>query len=85
VRREVEWLRRGAKARTGKSKARIDEAGRLMRELSDLESRGVKGVTQIDFTGTDRRTKRLDGRATSRGSDRNVRDSTGAWGYNQRC
>ena len=25
VRREVEWLRRGAKARTGKSKARIDE------------------------------------------------------------
>src|ERR1017187_3041808 len=59
VRREVEWLRRGAKARTGKSKARIDEAGRLMRELSDLEARGVKGVTQIDFTGTDRRTKRL--------------------------
>ena len=59
VRREVEWLRRGAKARTGKSKARIDEAGRLMRELSDLESRGVKGVTQIDFTGTDRRTKRM--------------------------
>ena len=34
VRREVEWLRRGAKARTGKSKARIDEAGRLIRELS---------------------------------------------------
>ena len=33
VRREVEWLRRGPKARTGKSKARIDEAGRLMREL----------------------------------------------------
>ncbi len=37
VRREVEWLRRGAKARTGKSKARIDNAGRLMRELDDLE------------------------------------------------
>jgi len=59
VRREVEWLRRGPKARTGKSRARIDEAGRLMRELSDLESRGVKGVAQIDFTATDRRTKRL--------------------------
>ena len=27
VRREVEWLRRGAKARTGKSAARINEAG----------------------------------------------------------
>ena len=59
VRREVEWLRRGPKARTGKSRARIDEAGRLIRELSDLESRSVKGVAQIDFTATDRRTKRL--------------------------
>jgi ATP-binding cassette subfamily F protein uup len=59
VQREVEWLRRGAKARTGKSKARIDNAGRLMRELSDLETRTAKGTTQIDFTATDRRTKRL--------------------------
>ena len=59
VRREVEWLRRGPKARTGKSKARIDEAGRLMIELSDLESRSVRGTAQIDFTATERRTKRL--------------------------
>ena len=43
VRREVEWLRRGPKARTGKSKARIDEAGRLIRELGDLEQRSAKG------------------------------------------
>ena len=59
VRREVEWLRRGPKARTGKSRARIDEAGRLMRELSDLETRAVRGVAHIDFTASDRRTKRL--------------------------
>ena len=59
VRRELEWLSRGPKARTSKSRARIDEAGRLVRELSDLESRGVKRVAQIDFTATDRRTKRL--------------------------
>ena len=59
VRREVEWLRRGPKARTGKSKARIDEAGRLMRELTDVESRQTRGVTRIDFSATDRRTKRL--------------------------
>jgi ATP-binding cassette subfamily F protein uup len=59
VEREIEWLRRGAKARTGKSKARIDEAGRLIRELDDLETRSMKGVAQIDFTATDRRTKRL--------------------------
>ena len=43
VRREVEWLRRGPKARTGKSRARIDAAGRLMGELADLESRAAQG------------------------------------------
>jgi ATP-binding cassette subfamily F protein uup len=59
VRREVEWLRRGPKARTGKSKARIDDAGRLIRALGDIESRAQKGVTQIDFSATERRTKRL--------------------------
>jgi ATP-binding cassette subfamily F protein uup len=59
VRREVEWLRRGPKARTGKSKARIDEAGRLIKELSDLETRSVQKTTTIDFSATDRRTKRL--------------------------
>ncbi|MEO8593361.1 MAG: ABC-F family ATP-binding cassette domain-containing protein [Candidatus Solibacter sp.] len=59
VRREVEWLRRGAKARTGKSKSRIDNAGRLIRELEDVQERTAKGVTAIDFTATDRRTKRL--------------------------
>jgi ATP-binding cassette subfamily F protein uup len=59
VRREVEWLRRGPKARTGKSRARIDEAGRLINELGDLERRSVKGTTQIDFSATERRTKRL--------------------------
>ena len=59
VRREREWLNRGAKARTGKSKARVDEAGRLIRELSSLESRADKGVARIDFTATGRRTKRL--------------------------
>jgi ATP-binding cassette subfamily F protein uup len=59
VDREVEWLRRGAKARTRKSKARIDDAGRLMRDLADLNQRSAKPVTAIDFTATERRTKRL--------------------------
>jgi ATP-binding cassette subfamily F protein uup len=59
VRREIEWLRRGPKARTGKSRARIDEAGRMMRELEDIETRAVKGVAQIDFSESGRRTKRL--------------------------
>jgi ATP-binding cassette subfamily F protein uup len=56
---EIEWLRRGAKARTRKSKARIDKAGELMSELADLNSRTRSGAAQIDFSATDRKTKRL--------------------------
>ena len=59
VHREIEWLRRGAKARTRKSKARIDKAGELMGELADLNARSRSGTAQIDFSATDRKTKRL--------------------------
>ena len=59
VRREVEWLRRGPKARTTKSKARIDQAGRMITELADMQSRIVSGSTQIDFSASGRKTKRL--------------------------
>ncbi len=56
---EIEWLRRGAKARTRKSKARISKAGELMADLADLNSRTRSTSTQIDFSATDRKTKRL--------------------------
>ncbi len=56
---EIEWLRRGAKARTRKSKARISKAGELMGELADLNQRTRSTSTQIDFSATDRKTKRL--------------------------
>jgi ATP-binding cassette subfamily F protein uup len=60
VRREVEWLRRGPKARTTKSKARIDTANEMIRELADLNARNAtQAAAQIDFSSTDRRTKRL--------------------------
>jgi ATP-binding cassette subfamily F protein uup len=59
VRREVEWLRRGPKARTGKSRARIDAAGRLIEELSEVAARKQTATAQIDFTASDRKTKRL--------------------------
>ena len=59
VHAEIEWLRRGAKARTRKSKARIDKAGELMEELADLNSRTRSNTAQIDFSATDRKTKRL--------------------------
>ena len=59
VHSEIEWLRRGAKARTRKSKARIDKAGELMTELAGLNARTRSATAQIDFSATDRKTKRL--------------------------
>jgi ABC transport system ATP-binding/permease protein len=59
VHSEIEWLRRGAKARTRKSKARIDKAGELMGELADLNARTRSTTAQIDFSASDRKTKRL--------------------------
>jgi len=59
VRRELEWLRRGPKARTTKSKARIDAAGRLIGELAEVTARQQTGAAQIDFTASGRRTKNL--------------------------
>jgi ATP-binding cassette subfamily F protein uup len=56
---EVEWLRRGPKARATKAKARIDSAGELIAELSDLKSRGQTANAGIDFAATGRKTKRL--------------------------
>jgi ATP-binding cassette subfamily F protein uup len=59
VRREVEWLRRGPKARTTKSKSRIQNAEGLIGELADSRSRSNTGTAKIDFTASERRTKRL--------------------------
>jgi len=59
VRREVEWLRRGPKARTGKSRARIDEAGRLIDQLATATARSRSATASIDFTASERKTKRL--------------------------
>ena len=59
VRREIEWLRRGAKARSTKAKGRIKEAGRLIEELEDSRARGLTATAGIDFTSAQRRTRRL--------------------------
>ncbi len=59
VQREIEWLRRGAKARTSKSKSRIQGAFDLQDQLADVTSRNKKGTSAIDFTATGRMTKRL--------------------------
>ena len=59
VRTEMEWLRRGPKARTTKSKARIDNANALIAELRDSEGRSRTATAGIAFDATGRQTKRL--------------------------
>ena len=59
VRREVEWLRRGPKARTTKAKARIQNADRLIEELDESRERARTFSAEIDFTASQRKTKRL--------------------------
>jgi ATP-binding cassette subfamily F protein uup len=59
VRNEIEWLRRGPKARATKAKARINTANQLIAELADLNLRTRAASAKIDFSSTDRKTKRL--------------------------
>ena len=59
VHTEIDWLRRGPKARTTKSKARIDKAHELMGELGELKERTKSSSAQIDFSASNRQTKQL--------------------------
>ncbi|MEN8163766.1 MAG: ABC-F family ATP-binding cassette domain-containing protein [Acidobacteriota bacterium] len=59
VRRELEWLARGPKARTTKAQARIDAAEELQEELRGLDRTAVGEAQGIELTGSGRKTKRL--------------------------
>ncbi|KKM71589.1 hypothetical protein LCGC14_1429060, partial [marine sediment metagenome] len=59
ARRESEWLKQGVKARTTKSRSRIDEAHEIFEKLSNLKKRNETKKTKIDFISTDRGTKKL--------------------------
>src|SRR5580658_5862274 len=59
VKTEIEWLRRGPKARTTKSKARIDTANAMIGQLAAMDSRTTVNSAGIDFEASQRKTKRL--------------------------
>jgi ATP-binding cassette subfamily F protein uup len=59
VHTEIEWLRRGPKARTTKSKARIDKAHEMIDELSEMNARTRGASAKIDFSSSDRQSKQL--------------------------
>ena len=59
VRTEIEWLRRGPKARTTKSKARIDTANTMIGQLAAMDARTATSSAGIDFEASMRKSKRL--------------------------
>src|SRR5690606_2523997 len=59
VRREVEWLKRGPKARSTKAQARIDQAHSMQEELAQVKDRLKTDQASLDFSATNRKSKRL--------------------------
>jgi ATP-binding cassette subfamily F protein uup len=59
VRREIAWLRRGARARSTKARGRIKEAGRLIEELEASRARSAGATAGIELASSRRRTRRL--------------------------
>lgn len=59
ARKEVAWLRAGVKARTTKSRSRIERAHELLDDLSDVKRRNQQKRADIDFVSSERETRKL--------------------------
>jgi ABC transport system ATP-binding/permease protein len=59
VHTELEWLRRGPKARATKAKARIGKAQGMIGDLAEMKARNRTAGAEIDFSATNRKTKQL--------------------------
>lgn len=59
VRTEQAWLRQGARARSTKSKKRTQDAYAMMENLQFVRSRQQEKKVQIEFTSSERKTKKL--------------------------
>lgn len=59
VRQETEWLKRSPKARTTKSQSRVKNAYAMQKELSDLKRRHTSSKVAIQFTSSERETRKL--------------------------
>jgi ATP-binding cassette subfamily F protein uup len=59
LRREDEWLKRGAKARTTKQQARIERAGELKEEVQNLAYKNRTQTVKLEFDSAERGPKKL--------------------------
>lgn len=77
VRREVEWLRQGAKARTTKSKYRTKEAFKLIEDLKNTQV--IERRAALEFSASNRKSRdliKLEGIGKSLGGKRLFNDIT---------
>lgn len=59
ARRELDWLRTSPKARTSKSKSRVEDAHEILKELSQVQRRNMQKKADVDFAATERETQKL--------------------------
>ncbi len=59
ARRELDWLRQSPKARTTKSKSRVQDAHEILGELSEIQQRNRQKKAGINFSATERETQKL--------------------------
>lgn len=56
---EIDWLRRSPKARTTKSRSRIQRAYELIEDLAELKERNKTHQINLEFSASERETRRL--------------------------
>lgn len=59
ARKESDWLKQGAKARTTKAQSRIDGAQEIFEQYADIQSRNKQRRAKIDFAASERETRKL--------------------------
>ncbi len=59
ARKELDWLRQSPKARTSKSKSRVEDAHQILKELSQIQKRNTQKKADVDFAATFRETQKL--------------------------
>lgn len=59
ARKEEAWLKKGARARTTKSRSRIEQANNVLEELSQIKDRNRQKTAEIDFSSNERQTRKL--------------------------
>lgn len=59
VRNEVAWLKRSPQARTTKSRSRVAKAYELLSDLGELKQRNTISKVNIDFSASERATRKL--------------------------